>query len=201
MIALLLSISITAQWPDAPPPWPDAPAVRELPPSPRLTPAIALLQSGMQFPGANAAHGPLDAYLMAEAQAAAETQARLQRQGHHDWNARYQRYAARYGTSLVSEIAAETWRDRPGETILDSGQQIWESWRQSPGHWKVASQRHSAVGAGMARGTNGVYYAAIIAVNAKRQVVAPQAGHWERRCENGVCRLVWVDGPCPPGQH
>jgi hypothetical protein len=52
------------------------------------------------------------------------------------------------------------------------GREMWDAWRQSRGHWAVASKRHDWFGAGMAKSKRGVWYATIITVD--------EGGAWKR---------------------
>jgi len=105
---------------------------------------------------ASATHGmyPL---LATEAAAHSGHQAKINLQGHHNWDARFQSINARLPAGHVSyEVCAESW---PGQSLLDAAQECVDSWRQSSGHWGQVSRQADYYGYDMQRGTNGVWYA------------------------------------------
>ena len=71
-----------------------------------------------------------------------ETQARLNRQGHHDWDRRYRELAATMGPGKYAEICAESWPWQAGESETALWAEMFKCWKQSPGHWSVAKGRH-----------------------------------------------------------
>lgn len=84
-------------------------------------------------------------------------QARLQSQGHHNWETRFQRIRARLSGGLTaSEVCAESW---PGEGLLAAAIECVRCWRQSSGHWRAVRERHPCYGYDMKRGNNGIWYA------------------------------------------
>lgn len=125
--------------------------------------AITRLVCGGEMPEpARVFDSPRHEVLMQLAQAHAEHMARVQVQGHQGFDCRYRAAIEATGCRRVAEICAETWP----EQCNASADAIWgeyvNSWRQSPGHWSVARARHRLVGAGTARGTNGVWYGCVI---------------------------------------
>ena len=98
--------------------------------------------------------GTCDPTLCAEAQSHSEHQARLRRQGHHDWATRSQRIAG--GLGGASEVCAESWEN---QDLLDSCVDCVASWRHSNGHWAAVSGAQSAYGYDIRRGANGIWYA------------------------------------------
>jgi len=95
--------------------------------------------------------GSCDPALCREAEAHSAHQARIRRQGHHGWDVRAQRIGG-----AASEVCAESWED---QDLLDSCVDCVASWRQSSGHWRAVSGRHSAYGYDIRRGSNGIWYA------------------------------------------
>lgn len=81
-------------------------------------------------------------------------QARIQRQGHHNWNSRFQQISSAGGGS-ASEVVAESW---PNQTMIDSCIDCVDSWRHSPGHWRAVRSRHRSYGYDIRRGRNGIWY-------------------------------------------
>lgn len=99
-------------------------------------------------------------------QVAADLQAKQDRCGHPGWVE--DRFYAVLGLGLgkqADEIAAMSWPDRSDGPLSDIGDQMFEAWRQSSGHWRTASRVHAWFGAGMARSVRGTWYAAIITVD------------------------------------
>jgi hypothetical protein len=100
----------------------------------------------------------LSPLLLRETASHAAHQARLNFQGHHNWESRFQSINAALGDGLVArEVCAESW---PGQGLVEAAEECVDSWRQSPGHWAAVSQRHALFGYDMQRGSNGVWYAA-----------------------------------------
>ncbi len=95
--------------------------------------------------------------LMKEAQRHSQRQARLQLQGHHDWEQRFHRINAQLGQGLVcQEVVAESWA---GMELVEAALDCVRAWRQSPGHWEAVRRRHRFYGYDIQRGKNGVWYA------------------------------------------
>lgn len=84
--------------------------------------------------------------------------ARHKRQGaHHGFQERYDEVKEKLGLHAV-EITAESWVWQ-GQCSQD---ELWEEavkcWKTSPGHWRIASVPHKALGMAMAKGRNGIWY-------------------------------------------
>ena len=106
--------------------------------------------------------------LMVEAQKQAQLQASLDVQGHQQWSRRYQHLQQRFGFEYTfNEICAETWgrqANLPPRLLCD---EFFFCWRQSEGHWRIASWRHTFYGCGMAQGLSGRWYGCIIVADRK----------------------------------
>jgi hypothetical protein len=98
--------------------------------------------------------GVCDPQLCREAAAHSSHQARIRRQGHHDWQTRSQRITA--GRGGAAEVCAESWEN---QDLLDSCVDCVASWRQSPGHWNAVRSAQAAYGYDIRRGSNGIWYA------------------------------------------
>jgi hypothetical protein len=85
----------------------------------------------------------------------ASYQARVRRQGHQNFNTRFQRLSGAAGSS-VTEVCAESW---PNQTLMDSVVDCVASWRHSSGHWRGVSRPHRAYAYDIQRGSNGIWYA------------------------------------------
>lgn len=84
-------------------------------------------------------------------------QARLQRQGHHNWNTRFQALLKKYG-GTPTEVCAESWEWERDDLDLAADSCV-KSWRQSSGHWKAVSSPCKSFGYDMKQGKNGIWYA------------------------------------------
>ncbi len=92
-----------------------------------------------------------------ESESHSQYQARINRQGHHNWESRFHRISARLpGGLLAKEVCAESW---PGMGLVAAALDCVRSWRQSSGHWGAVRGRHAYYGYDMKRGSNGVWYA------------------------------------------
>jgi hypothetical protein len=136
------------------------------PVSPIVTPvgltAEGLISAGLIFPGAQVCLSERHPALMAMATRHAKYQADRRTQGHQMFQARCEELRQTMGNFQFAEIAAESWPWQKDFAMDALGKEMFVCWRQSPGHWSVASVKHKFFGADMAMGTNGVWYAAII---------------------------------------
>jgi hypothetical protein len=101
--------------------------------------------------------GRCDPLLCEEAAAHSAHQARIRRQGHHDWGMRSQRIVGRAGgAGSAAEVCAESWEN---QDLLDSCVDCVASWRHSSGHWNAVRSPQTAYGYDIRRGSNGIWYA------------------------------------------
>ena len=124
-----------------------------IPTSPNLT----LIRVGRDLGVKSIATGKQqdDCQRMAERQAA--YQARVKVQGHQLWESRVQElYQAMPDCDSFSEVCAESW---PGQDTEQAAREMYNSWRQSSGHWKAVDGKCSYYGYSMVKGTNNIYYA------------------------------------------
>jgi len=102
-------------------------------------------------------NGELAPYLAEQARQHSQHQARIRRQGHHNWGSRFHRINARLPRGLLAcEVCAESW---PGDRLVEAAIECVRCWRLSSGHWRSVRARHPVYGYDMKRGTNGVWYA------------------------------------------
>jgi len=107
--------------------------------------------------GPASTQGKLDPILIKEASLHSGHQARIRRQGHHNWGTRFHRINAKLPQGvLASEVCAESW---PGEHLLEAAIECVRCWRLSSGHWGAVRARHPVYGYDMKRGSNGIWYA------------------------------------------
>ncbi len=95
--------------------------------------------------------------LLGEAASHSGYQARICRQGHHQWDQRFQRINAQLPAGLVAqEVCAESW---PNQHLVEAAQECVHSWRQSSGHWEAVRAGHPLFGYDMKRGPSGIWFA------------------------------------------
>ena len=115
------------------------------------TPAEALIEAGLAFPGVRCFDGqrapPLDVCAINGARLCVERR----RLNHWDWAYRKAACEAQLPGVNIEEIAGMTWRDKMGEKLSEAGASIFASFRQSSGHWRIASRRWRLYGLGMER--------------------------------------------------
>ncbi len=119
-------------------------------------------RAGASFPGAAVHRSPWNPQLAIAAQQHADRMAREQRQGHQDWDRRFQELR-QAGFAHPVEICAESWPWQAEESEEDLWKDAFRSWRHSAGHWRTAGQVQRAYGAGLAQGRNRIWYFCIIA--------------------------------------
>jgi hypothetical protein len=108
--------------------------------------------------GPRSTEGEFSSLLARETESHASHQARINRQGHHNWETRFHAINARLPSGLLArEVCAESW---PGQGLVEAAEECVHSWRQSPGHWEAVRTKHALFGYDMKRGSNGVWYAA-----------------------------------------
>lgn len=96
------------------------------------------------------------------AQSHSQRQASMGRQHHANLGAVMGSLQGRVevGFSGASEVVAESWgRFVGGENVLEAAYSCIDAWRQSPGHWRSVSGRHTFFGYDIAQGGNGTWYA------------------------------------------
>jgi uncharacterized protein YkwD len=92
----------------------------------------------------------------------AKYQADHRQQGHQLFAERVAELRKTMGNSTFAEIAAESWAEQKDDSPRALGDELFKCWKQSPGHWSVASKKHVFFGADMAMGSNGVWYGCIL---------------------------------------
>lgn len=122
---------------------------------------FALIQAGSAFPGAHVCESEPHDLLMRLAREHSQYQAERQTQGHQGFQQRFETIYRELGL-YAAEICAETWDRQEFDKPLEIGTEMFRCWKGSPGHWRVASERHRWFGASVARGMNGIWYATII---------------------------------------
>lgn len=116
------------------------------------TPADSLIDAGRRWNNGKGVlslvTGKQDPILQAAAEAHARYQAARGVQGHQQWDRRFRELnRALPGYTNIREIAAESW---PGESEQRAAWEMFNSWRQSPGHWRSANGRCAIWGYSMA---------------------------------------------------
>ncbi len=101
--------------------------------------------------------GEIHPTLLREAKKHSAHQARIRRQGHHQWESRFHQINGKMPMGLTaSEVCAESW---PGESMIDAAIECVRCWRHSSGHWRKVRSQYDYYGYDMQRGPNGVWYA------------------------------------------
>lgn len=128
-----------------------------------LTPSqIGLIEAGKIFAGAHVCESEQHPILMEMAARHAKYQADHNQQGHQLFQLRVEELYSTLGQYKYAEIAAESWVWQVEATMLELGTEMFKSWRQSPGHWGIASKKHKYFGADIAKGSKGIWYACIL---------------------------------------
>ena len=100
--------------------------------------------------------GELSPRLVEESRSASQYQADIRKQGHHNWDRRFQQINIYLPTELwACEVCAESWE---GQHLLESAIECVACWRYSEGHWSAVSAEHPYYGYDMKLGTNGIWY-------------------------------------------
>jgi uncharacterized protein YkwD len=126
------------------------------------TPPEALFEVGLAYPGANICKSSQHMLLMSLMTEHAQDMADYEKLGHQNFQSRWDECHQKLGISCA-EIAAMSWADRSDEDLDKIAKQMWDSWRSSPGHWKIARQEYKFVGGDMAKSSKGIWYACVIA--------------------------------------
>jgi hypothetical protein len=102
--------------------------------------------------------GTVHPVLQAEAEAHAAYQAKIHRQGHFWWGEiRYPRIRQQIPEcSTFAEVANESW---PGQDQTDAANEMYKSWKHSPGHWSAVNGSCRYYGYAMVLSDNGIWYA------------------------------------------
>ena len=115
----------------------------------------ALIEAGRRWGVLSLRTGQQHPELQAAAEAHAAYQARVGVQGHQGFDRRYQQL--RHVGRNVREVANESW---PGQSEADAAEEMYDSWRQSSGHWSAVNGRCRFWGYAMAyRPRNRTWYA------------------------------------------
>jgi len=122
-----------------------------------LTQRTLILAVRIHPDGPASADGVFLTTLAKETESHSSYQARINLQGHHNWESRFHRISARLpGGDSAKEVCAESW---PGMGLIAAAMDCVHSWRQSSGHWSAVGGRHAYYGYDMKRGSNGIWYA------------------------------------------
>ncbi len=122
-----------------------------------LTQRTLILAVRIHPEGPASADGVFLTTLAKESESHSQLQARINRQGHHNWDSRFHRISARLpGGHAAKEVCAESW---PGMGLIAAALDCVHSWRQSSGHWSAVRNQQPYYGYDMKRGSNGIWYA------------------------------------------
>lgn len=112
-------------------------------------------------------HGKPHKVIQRFTQQHANYQAKYLTAGHQFWAARREKLirAAPDATDFVEVcVASWDWNTTPRPAAID----IFDSWRQSPGHWSVVNGRYHFWSYAMAQGSDGRWFACGIMAKRKR---------------------------------
>ena len=108
---------------------------------------------------------PQDKYLNELAQKHAQSMADRRHQSHYGFGQRAAAIRAKFSRAQAAEICAESWRWQVNATPREQWAEYVKCWKQSPGHWRVASRKHRLIGVGSARGKNNIWYGVLLAID------------------------------------
>jgi len=160
--------------PTPPQPQPDPEPEPEPDPEPdpddKLSPsAQGLYDGGERFRGANVQKSEPHPDVMAAAKEYCEYEAKRDRQlGHANFSRRMRELGEKVPGMYWAEITAQSWNWQTEEPMDVIGYGMFESWRQSSGHWRVARAKHTVWGGHMAMSSSGTWYACIITGDANK---------------------------------
>jgi hypothetical protein len=130
---------------------------------------VASLATGLQHP-----------ILQQMAEAHALYQASHQEQGHQGWERRYHELvAAMPDDTDFGECCAESWGR---EEIAAAATELFNSWRQSSGHWARINGPCDHWGYAMARSSRNVWYGCAITASRRKRSMG-RLGTWRRWCQ------------------
>ena len=120
-----------------------------------------LINAGLNFDGAHVCESQMHPLLQQLATGQANYMAQVCQQGHQNFQERYDKIQQELKLG-AAEICAESWPEQINDSYYDLGVEMFKCWKQSPGHWEVASKKHKYCGIEMAKGSNGIWYACIL---------------------------------------
>lgn len=118
--------------------------------------SLALIDAGKALGVRSLVEGRLDATLQDHAAAHARYQADRQTQGHQNFERRHAQLSRLFPGMHISEICAESWEWETTHSAAAAS--MYDSWRQSPGHWETANGSCKFYGYAMSQGRNGIWY-------------------------------------------
>jgi fermentation-respiration switch protein FrsA (DUF1100 family) len=84
------------------------------------------------------------------------------RGGHHNWDRRFQALVATGLAKTFGEINSESWKRQEDNNPVELWTEAFRAWKQSKGHWGVASKRHALFGAALEKSSQGLWYMTIV---------------------------------------
>lgn len=122
-----------------------------------LSPDQSLITEGQSWKVQSITTGQVNADLQKAAVAHAEYQAKGRRQGHQQWESRVKALRQLLPQChTFAEVVNESW---PGQDQQAAANEMYRSWKLSPGHWSAVNGKCRYYGYAMRRGDNGVWYA------------------------------------------
>jgi len=135
----------------------------------KMTPTELLIEAGRRVGILSITQAKPDPLLMTLALEHAQYMADVRVQGHQDFNKRADKVMAQWPGAEVEEIANESW---PNATAESAAVEAYDSWRQSPGHWKSCNSAHTFMGYAMVLSPkNRTYYSCGLFANCVGDIV------------------------------
>ena len=125
-------------------------------PSGSLAERMMIYAIRMHPEGPQSTSGVSSPVLRKAASTHSQRQALLGRQGHQQWQSRFQQIWKQIGGKPPIEVCAESWPDEP---LITACLGCVHAWRQSAGHWQAVSSGHRIYAYSIHRGNNRIWYA------------------------------------------
>ena len=119
-----------------------------------------------QYQGGRCFDGPQSTWLMRSAQAHAEDMARRHRPDHHAFlqPGFFDSALKATGCGSVRESSSQSWPEHANSDGPTLAADVWQSWsyNKTVDPWKIGAVKHKLYGLGMARGSDGIWYTALL---------------------------------------
>jgi len=127
-----------------------------------MTPSEALIEAGLRFEGAHICESQPHPLLMQLCSSHTQYMVDYKQLGHQNFQERWDTINRILGVS-AAEIAAQTWDRQRNDTLEAVADEMFKCWRQSTGHWRIASVKHKFFGGDMCQNEeNGIWYSCMI---------------------------------------
>jgi len=127
----------------------------------KMSPSEALISEGRKIPEVRFYEGQVHPLLMQLTSEQAQFMADHQRQGHQNFQRRYDVIKEILGLRST-EICAESWERQKNDPIEEIAKDAYRSWSFSEGHWAVCIAPHKYYGCDICQGKNGIWYSCVL---------------------------------------